>query len=59
MGMIIVDDKVHKRLLRYKKKPLLKLSHPKGKITHSMIIDAGLDALDEMEAGLKKVGTVV
>lgn len=59
MGMIIVEDKTHKRLTKYKKKPLLKNLHPTGKISHSMIIDAGLDALDAEEKRIKHVGTVM
>lgn len=59
MGMMLVDDKTHSRLLRYKKNPLLREKHPKGKITHSMIIEAGLDALDESIKSTKRTGSVI
>lgn len=47
MGMAQLADTTQKRLNRYKKKRYFKELFPKGKITHSMVIDLALDALDE------------
>lgn len=59
MGMTQLADKTQQRLNRYKKKPIMKEFHPKGKITHSMVIDMALDALDEKIERKKKSQEVI